>query len=114
MSPVRAVPPVRLLDRYLQPRLLDRRVQGVPVLLAGELGQLGALVYGPERVADALLAVLALALVGRLLHLGLGNLDLLSELHVGELASHPCVRSPQAPGRGPCVPPRRAGANLRL
>src|SRR5262245_56955549 len=68
--------------------LLDRGVECVPVLLAGELRQLGALVLGPERVPDGGLAVLALPLVGRLANVGLGYLDLLASLDVVELDCH--------------------------
>src|SRR6478672_8029172 len=76
---------------YLRMRgrpLLDRCVKRVPVVLAGELGQLGALVGGAEGIADALLAVLALALVRGLPDLGLGDLDLFPLLHVIELDRH--------------------------
>src|SRR6188472_2375507 len=51
--------------------LLDRCVECVPVLLAGELRQLRSLIDRLERVADLLAAVLVLALVGGLLDLGL-------------------------------------------
>ena len=41
-----------------------RRVERIPVVLAGEVRQLGPLVDRLERVADLGLAVLALALIG--------------------------------------------------
>src|SRR5262245_14426339 len=60
--------------------LLHRRVERVPVRLAGELRQLRPLIDRLEGIADLGLAVLALALIGGLADLGLGDLNLLALL----------------------------------